>query len=72
MDVQKHLHILKNKEIDELYVNIGLRAFALALVSVFIPIFLLDLGFNLTHFGFYGVWIFSKRICSCLANFSFF
>ncbi|MFA5764117.1 MAG: MFS transporter [archaeon] len=47
MDVQKHLHILKNKEIDELYINIGLRSFALALVSVFIPIFLLDLGFNL-------------------------
>ncbi len=42
MDAHKHMHILHNKEIDELFFHIGIRSFVFALVSVFIPIFLLN------------------------------
>jgi MFS family permease len=47
MDAHKHFHLLQNKEIDELYINLGLRAFSFGLISIFIPLFLLNLGYPL-------------------------
>ena len=47
MDAHKHFHMLQNKEVDELYVNLGLRAFSFGLISIFIPLFLLNLGYSL-------------------------
>jgi MFS family permease len=47
MEAHKHFHMLQNKEVDELYINLGLRAFSFGLVSIFIPLFLLNLGYSL-------------------------
>jgi len=47
MDSHRHFHLLQNKEVDELYISLGLRAFSLGLVSIFIPLFLLNLGYSL-------------------------
>lgn len=41
------LHFLKNRELDELYACMALRALALSMISVFIPIFLMKLGYSL-------------------------
>tara|TARA_Y100000310_G_scaffold343359_1_gene450595 strand:+ start:2825 stop:3952 length:1128 start_codon:yes stop_codon:yes gene_type:complete len=41
-------HFLKDK-LREIYLNVSLQAFALALVSVFVPIYLLDLGYSLNE-----------------------
>jgi MFS family permease len=50
------LHFLKNRELNELYASIGIRAFAFALTGVFIPIFLFQQGFSFTSiFLFYGL-----------------
>ncbi|MBT7241445.1 MAG: MFS transporter, partial [Candidatus Diapherotrites archaeon] len=49
MESHKHFHMLQNKEVDELYVSLGLRAFSFGLISVFIPLFLLNLGYGLVE-----------------------
>ena len=48
-----HLHhhfftFLRNKELDELYASVALRFFAISLISVFTPIYLLQLGYSLS------------------------
>ncbi len=59
MDFQKHFSLLQNKEVDELYVNLGLRAFSFGLISVFIPLFFLSLGYSLIDvFVFFGLFSF--------------
>jgi MFS family permease len=47
---------LRNRELNELYANIAIRAFAFALAGVFIPIYLYQLGYSFTTiFFFYGL-----------------
>lgn len=43
----------KNKELDELYASVGIKSFAISLIGIFIPIYLLTLGFNLIDVGIY-------------------
>ena len=47
-----HIHDLfvryfSNKELDELYISFFFKSFAEAMISIFIPIYLLTLGFNI-------------------------
>jgi len=50
------LDFLKNRELNELYATIALRSLALAMIVIFIPIYLLQLGYSLTAvFVFYLV-----------------
>jgi len=41
------LHFLRNRELNELYVSIAARYLALSMIGVFVPIYLLDLGYSL-------------------------
>lgn len=41
------LRIFRNKELDELYLDVALRSFALSLVSLFIPIYLYTAGLGI-------------------------
>jgi hypothetical protein len=43
----KHSHYFLNKELSELYVFVAIRTFALSLISIFVPIYLLGLGYSL-------------------------
>ncbi len=46
--VQSHqYHYFQNREIDELYISIALRTFAVALIAIFVPVYLINLGFSL-------------------------
>jgi len=47
MDFHKSFFVLQNKEVDELYINLGVRAFSFGLISIFIPLFLINLGYSL-------------------------
>lgn len=40
-------HFLLNRELDELYISIAIRSFAYALISIFIPIYLYELGYSM-------------------------
>ncbi|MDP2907879.1 MAG: MFS transporter [Nanoarchaeota archaeon] len=57
----KHLiHFALNKELSEIYLTSAIRAFALALVGVFIPAYLINLGYPvITIFYFYLYWAIS-------------
>jgi len=45
-----HLHWLtKNKELGELYWTMALRSFAVSMISIFVPLYLLQIGFSLSH-----------------------
>ena len=46
-------NFLKNRELDELYASISLRAFAISLIGIFIPLFLLKSGFTLREVFLY-------------------
>jgi len=49
-------HFFRNRELNELYMSIAIRAFALALAGVFIPVYLYQLGYSFTTiFLFYGI-----------------
>ncbi len=49
-------HFLRNMELKELYATIAIRAFALALTGVFIPVYLYQIGYSFsTIFFFYGI-----------------
>jgi len=53
-----HHHIfsfLHNRELDELYASFAIRSFAISLVSVFVPIYLLKLNFSLSSVLFYYI-----------------
>lgn len=54
----KHLiHFAFNKELSEMYITAAIRSFSLALVGVFIPAFLINLGYPvITVFYFYLYW----------------
>ena len=41
------LHVLKNKELSELYISMALRSFTIALIGIFVPIYLLNNGYSL-------------------------
>ena len=43
------LHFLKNRELNELYISVAIKSFALSMISIFIPIFLLKLNYSLTN-----------------------
>lgn len=47
--LQKKLYLLLHSEITELYIAHSLRAFAVSMVSVFIPIFFLEKGYSLVE-----------------------
>jgi len=50
----KHLHhFFLNKEINELYVAVALKTFAVSLISIFVPIYLFELGYTIPHIIFY-------------------
>jgi MFS family permease len=68
MDSHKHFHMLHNKEIDEFFFNMGVRSFVFALVSVFIPIFLLDLGFSLVDIFLVYLVMSIVHICAAFAS----
>lgn len=51
------LHFLKNRELNELYLSISIRAFALSLIGIFVPIYLYQMGYTLVSiFTFYLFW----------------
>ena len=44
-----HLNFLKNRELNELYISVAVKSFAVSMISIFIPIFLIkDLNYSLT------------------------
>ena len=46
-----------NKEINEIYITLAIKNFSLALISIFIPIYLLQQGFTLNNiFLFYAIF----------------
>jgi MFS family permease len=46
-------HFLKHKEMNELYASYGILNFALGLISIFIPIYLYQLGYSVTTILFF-------------------
>jgi len=49
-------HYFKNKELGEIYVSVAIKAFALSMISIFIPVYLYQLGFSFaTIIAFFGV-----------------
>lgn len=51
---QEHFwHFLRNKEMNEIYLSLGIVNFALGLVSVFVPIYLYQLGFSMMEILLY-------------------
>jgi len=51
-----HLHFLKNRELNELYISVAIKSFAISMISIFIPIYLLKLNYSLaTVFIFFAV-----------------
>ncbi|MBW6451423.1 MAG: MFS transporter [DPANN group archaeon] len=66
------IHILKN-ELSEVYMNLSIQSFALSLVSVFIPIYLLKLGYSFNEvimffIVFEGTLGFVSPFAATLAN----
>ncbi len=52
--VLTHLHHSKNQEVNEMYVAMSMRSFAVSLIGIFVPIYLFTLGYSLrTIFLFY-------------------
>ena len=51
-----HFHFLRNRELNELYTSIAIRAFAISLIGIFIPIFLYQLNYSFSQiFLFFGL-----------------
>lgn len=44
---RQHHHFLLNRELDELYVSLAIRSFALGLINIFVPVYLIELGYSL-------------------------
>lgn len=65
--LNRHLHYFLNRELSELYMAVALRTFALSLISIFIPLYLLNLGYSLVD-----VLIFYIIFCVLHSIFSFF
>jgi len=50
-------HFFRNRELNELYISISIRAFAVSLIGVFIPIYFYQQGYTFfSIFLFYAVW----------------
>jgi len=47
MHIGHHLHYLKNREMNELYLSVAIRSFAISMIGVFVPIYLLQIGYQL-------------------------
>lgn len=48
MDIHHYIHnFLKNRELNELYASISIRAFTISIIGVFIPIYLYQIGYSL-------------------------
>lgn len=48
MDGHQHFfNFLRNRELNELYISIAIRNFAISMINIFIPIYLLKLGYSL-------------------------
>ncbi len=49
-----HIHHSKNRELNEMYVAMSMRSFAISLIGIFIPIYLFTIGYSLRNiFLFY-------------------
>lgn len=58
-------HFLRNRELNELYASIAIKSFALALIGVFIPIYLYQLGYSFSSiFLFYAIGSFTHAALS--------
>lgn len=58
-------NVLANKEVDELYINLGIKSFAISLISVFIPIYFYILEIDIkTIFLLYAIMSFFHIIAS--------
>ncbi len=49
------LNFLHNRELDELFATVAIRGFAVSMIGIFIPIYLLTLGFSLTEVFVYYI-----------------
>lgn len=43
------MYFLKNRELNELYISVAVKSFALSMISIFIPIFLLKLNYSFVN-----------------------
>ncbi len=48
MNEHYNFHFLANKELNEIYASVAIRSFALSTISIFIPIYLLNLNYSLS------------------------
>ncbi|MFH1473840.1 MAG: MFS transporter [Candidatus Aenigmatarchaeota archaeon] len=63
----KQIHYFLNRELSELYLSVAIRTFAMSLISIFVPIYLLNIGYTLVE-----VLLFFMTFCVFHAVFSFF
>lgn len=56
--VHQHLFKGRMREIDEIYVSMSLRSFAISVVAIFIPIYLYKLGYSLQSILFFYMLIY--------------
>ena len=45
---QGHKHHILNRELSELFATVSIRGFAVSLIAIFIPIYLLEIGYSLS------------------------
>ncbi len=60
-------HYFLNRELSEIYITVALKSFALALIAIFIPIYLFQKGFSLNE-----IFLFFAILSAAFAFFSFF
>jgi len=46
--LRHYLYFLEKRELNELYVSVAIKSFAVSMISIFVPIFLLNLNYSLT------------------------
>lgn len=51
-------HYFANKEMDELYISIGIKALAQSIIQIFIPVYLYKLGFSISNIALYYIIFF--------------
>jgi len=62
-NIFSHFHFLRSRELNELYASIAIRAFAISLVGIFVPIFLYQLNYSFSQiFLFFGMIAFFNMI----------
>ena len=49
------ISFLKNKELDELYISTAIRSFALSMLSIFVPIYLLKEGYSFSEVVYFFI-----------------